>query len=289
MNSKDSDDHETHEDEQKNQPKPNAKNEPEQAQGILQRIQDFISNGIAKIGWLLENGQKLNCPTCGKNCHTMHQEGADSMGEPYQLNKSLSKGKMTRSTQNPPGLKLNCLHCGSPCHVVAELSTKGLTDQEEESKIPDESSNKKEEVKDSQSIAKASDQDEGTKESQTTDKASADAKEETLLDWILNYLRSTPDKTKMDCPHCGQPCHSLDSIKSDSFLQMIGNLFHLANNKVEEKTDSTKSSDSYPVGKLKCSSCEQFCHRIYKHDPDNQGSGAGETSEKDSESTDAKI
>jgi hypothetical protein len=297
MESKAHDDHDTSEDEQEEQPltKTVVKEDTEQAQGITQRIQDFISN-IAKTGQPHENGQKLNCPTCGKNCHTLHQEGAISMGKPDHLETSLSKGKRARSTQNPPGLKLNCLHCGSPCHVVAELSTKGLqeqSDQDDESPTPAKRPKQEEEVKDFQSPADASDQEEGTKEPPAHDEpsAAADVKEETLLDRILNYLRNTPDKTKLDCPQCGQPCHSLDNNEPDSYLQMIGKLFRLANNNIKEKTESTKqkSSNSYFVGKLKCGSCDKFCHRIYRQDPDNQGSDVGETSEEDPESADAKV
>ena len=194
-------------------------------------------------------------------------------------------------------MKLYCLHCGSPCHVVADLSSKGLpnqlSDQEEgveESQTPAEGSHQEVGAKDSQPSAKVPDQEEEAQKSLNSAEASALSdvkKEETLMDKILNYLQITPDKTRMDCPHCGQPCHSLDSNKPESFLQMIAKILPLANN-VEETTESAKqkSSNSYFVGKLKCGSCDKFCHRIYNQDPETQDSGAGETIKEDPESTD---
>jgi hypothetical protein len=299
MASKAHDDPETSEEDQGDQslPKPVAERDPEQAKGILERIQDFISS-IGKGDQPYENGQKLNCPSCRKNCHTLHQEGTESLGKPDQLEKILSKGKKTRSSQNPPGLKLSCLHCGSLCHVVADLSSKGLPQQQssdkekepEESQTPAEASDQEEGAKDPQSPDKATDQESEEKKSPTHSETSVatDAKQETLMDKILYYLRSTPHKTKFDCPHCDKPCHSIDINEPETFLQMIGKLLPLSNG-IKKETEATKqtSSNSYFVGKLKCGSCDKFCHRIYKHDPDYQDSEAGQTIEEELETTNA--
>ena len=197
-------------------------------------------------------GEKLYCPKCQKNCHTLHQEIAHIPSDKSdQLNFSLEeKGPSAlTSPKEKHRMEFQCLHCSYPCHVVVSLSPIGpQTANETDQKIEEPVSSPASAVV----------------------PAEADVKEEKSKKSTIN-VDGVADiqNTKLTCYYCEHSCHSLDSNGPDSVLQPD------AENEV--KVEQVFNSD-YFVQNMICSCCENFCHRIYTQ-PTAQGSEAGKAEE----------
>ena len=131
-------------------------------------------------------GQKLKCPTCRENCHTLHQHHPET--EKSQSEQSNDDNLASERNGSSSVQEFRCLYCDNPCHVVVSLLTKEesstLTAMDPEEKVP-------------------------AKESQTP--AEADVKEES------NFTQDgVADNTKLTCLNCDHNCHSLDSNKPAS-------------------------------------------------------------------------
>lgn len=145
--------------------------------------------------------EKLICPNCGRNCHTLHQEIPHTTnGKADQLNYSLQeKGSNTLSSlKESHVINLICLYCGQPCHVVVSLSSGEphcniKLDQEEEHV---------------------------GSQSHTAPLAEVDVKEEKSKKSNFNIDGVADlENTKLFCSYCEHGCHSIDRIGPNNVPQ----------------------------------------------------------------------
>jgi len=134
----------------------------------------------------MELSQKLKCPTCRENCHTLHQHHPETeKGQSEKLNDGNLENERNGSSSNVQ--EFSCRHCGNPCHVVVSILT---------------------EEQPSTHTALVPEEKVAAKESQTP--TEADVKEESNFNPVV-----VADNTKLTCLNCDHNCHLLDSNKPE--------------------------------------------------------------------------
>ena len=200
-------------------------------------------------------GMLLHCPTCGENCHTLHQhypKTEKAKPELKTVNQEESEEDVRSSSKNLPQMDFYCLYCKNPCHVVVSLSD--VQQQQEQSSTLTEM-NPDQEV---EALTEMDpDQEVEAKESETSDETSPPARP--LNGFFFQF--SGINNTKLACLQCDHKCHSMDNNKPALFEKIV-------------KTKQISNSGFF-VQNLSCSCCKTSCHKIYTQPSATRSSEAG--------------